>query len=134
MAGTELEKINDFLSTEGEVIRSVCDDEAASIALAQELCPGKPYCSVRQWVLVDLDISDDKKVLVKGQGFQPILLYAHSVVTDSARRFAPGDWVRSTLLVDLKSNFLFETKNSVYILLGAGSRKTVEPAVVTSIF
>ena len=134
MAGTKLEKFNDFLLTEGEVIDSTCDDEAASIALAQELCPGKPYCSVRQWVLVDLDISDDKKALLKNQGLQPILLYAHSVVTDSARRFAPGDWVRSTLLVNLKSDFLFETKNSVYILLGAGRRKTAEPTVVTSIF
>lgn len=134
MAGTNSEKISDFLSGEGEAIHSTCDDEAAGIALAQELCPGKPYCSVRQWILVDLDIPDDKKALVADQGFQPILLYAHTVVTDSARRFSPSDWVRSTLLVDLKSNYLFETKNSVYILLGAGSRKTVEPAVVASIF
>lgn len=134
MADTRIEKISGFLSNKGEAIYSACDDEAAGIALAQELCPGKPYCSVRQWVLVDLDISDDKKASVAAQGFQPILLYAHTVVTDSARRFSPDDWVRSTLLIDLKSNCLFETKNSVYILLGAGSRKTAEPAVVTSIF
>lgn len=134
MAQVSIEKISDFLSGRGEVIHSACDDEAAGIALAQELCPGKPYCSVRQWILVDLDISDDKKALVAEQGFQPILLYAHTVVTDSARRFSPGDWVRSTLLVDLKNNYLFETQNSVYILLGAGSRKAAEPAVVTSIF
>jgi hypothetical protein len=134
MAQVSIEKISDFLSGSGEVIHSACDDEAAGIALAQELCPGKPYCSVRQWILVDLDISDDKKALVAEQGFQPILLYAHTVVTDSARRFSPGDWVRSTLLVDLKNNYLFETQNSVYILLGAGSRKAAEPAVVTSIF
>lgn len=133
MANINIETISDFLSKEGEAINSACDDEAAGIAMAQELSPGKPYCSVRQWVLVDLDISEDKKALVTEQGFQPILLYAHTVVTDSARRFAPGDWVRSTLLVDLKSNCLFETKNSVYILLGAGSRKTADPAVVTSI-
>ncbi|MBU0811888.1 hypothetical protein SAMN05216370_3130 [Pseudomonas peli] len=134
MADANIEKISDFLSSEGEAIPSACDDEVAGIALAQKLYPGKPYCSVRQWVLVDLDISDDKKALVAEQGFRPILLYAHAVVNDSACRFSPGDWVRSTLLVDLKSNCLFETRNSVYILLGAGSRKTVEPAVVTGIF
>lgn len=134
MGNISIEEISDFLTRAGEPIASVCDDEIAGIALAQELCPRKPYCSVRQWILVDLDITDDKKALVSEQGFQPILLYAHTVVTDSARRFSPGDWVRSTLLVDLKSNFLFETKNSVYILLGGGNRKTAEPAVVTSIF
>jgi len=134
MADANIEKISDFLSSEGEAIPSACDDEVAGIALAQKLYPGKPYCSVRQWVLVDLDISDDKKALVAEQGFRPILLYAHAVVNDSACRFSPGDWVRSTLLVDLKSNCLFETRNSVYILLGAGSRKTAEPAVVTGIF
>lgn len=134
MADTSIEKISDFLSDDGEAIHSACDDEAAGIVMAQELCLGKPYCSVRQWVLVDLDISDGKKALVTEQGFQPILLYAHNVVTDSAGRFAPGDWVRSTLLVDLKSNCLFETKNSVYILLGAGSRKVADPTVVTSMF
>lgn len=134
MADTRIEKISGFLSSEGEVIHSACDDEVAGIALAHELCPGKPYCSVRQWILVDLDISDDKKALVTGQGFQPILLYAHTVVTDSAHRFSPGDWVRSTLLVELKNNYLFETNNSVYILLGAGSRKSAAPDVVTSIF
>ncbi len=134
MADANIEKISDFLSSEGEAIPSACDDEVAGIALAQKLYPDKPYCSVRQWILVDLDISDDKKALVAEQGFRPILLYAHAVVNDSACRFSPGDWVRSTLLVDLKSNCLFETRNSVYILLGAGSRKTVEPAVVTGIF
>lgn len=134
MGNISIEDVSDFLTRAGEPIASTCDDEDAGIALAQELCPGKQYCSVRQWILVDLDITDDKKALVSEQGFQPILLYAHTVVTDSARRFSPGDWVRSTLLVDLKSNFLFETKNSVYILLGGGDRKTAEPAVVTSIF
>ena len=134
MANISIEQVSDFLSRNGEAIQSVCDDEAAGIALAQELCPGKPYCSVRQWILFDLDISDAKKMLVTEQGVQPILLYAHTVVTDSARRFAPGDWVRSTLLVELKNHYLFETNNSVYILLGAGSRKSATPAVVTSIF
>jgi len=134
MANIIIERISEFLSSEGEVIHSACDDEAVGVGLAQELCPGKPYCSVRQWILVDLDISDGKNALVTDQGFQPVLLYAHTVVTDSAQRFAPGDWVRSTLLVNLKNNCLFETKNSVYILLGAGSRKTADPDLVFSIF
>lgn len=134
MANISIEQVSEFLSLDGEVIPSVCDDEAAGIALAQELCPGKPYCSVRRWVLIDLDISDAKKAQVIEQGVQPILLYAHTVVTDSARRFAPGDWVRSTLLVELKNGCLFETNNSVYILLGGGSRKAATPDVITSIF
>lgn len=134
MKSINIEDISDFLTRAGEPIPSACEDEAVGVALAYEMCPGKKYCSVRQWILVDLDISDDKKTLIIEQGFHPVLLYAHSVVTDSARRFSPGDWVRSTLLVELKNNYLFETNNSVYILLGTGSRKTAAPDVVTSIF
>lgn len=134
MENISIEEINDFLTRAGEPVASACEDEAGGVALAHELCPGKQYCSVREWILVDLDIPDDKKALVREQGFQPVLLYAHTVVTDSARRFSPGDWVRSTLLVELKNNYLFETNNSVYILLGTGNRKTATPDVVTSIF
>lgn len=134
MKKISIEDVSDFLTRAGDPVASVCEDEVAGVALAQEQCPGKQYCSVRQWILVDLDISDDEKVLIAEQGFQPILLYAHTVVTDSARRFSPGDWVRSTLLVELKNSSLFETNNSVYILLGPGSRKSAAPDVVTSIF
>lgn len=134
MKNISIEDVSDFLTRAGEPIASVCEDEVVGVALAQELCPGKQYCSVRQWAFVDLDISDVEKVLVSEQGFHPVLLYAHTVVTDSARRFSPGDWVRSTLLVELKNSVLFETNNSVYILLGPGSRKSAAPDVVTSIF
>lgn len=134
MKNISIEDVSDFLTRAGEPIASACDDETIGVAMAQQLCPEKQYCSVRQWILVDLDISDEDKARVTGQGLKPVLLYAHTVVTDSADRFSPGDWVRSTLLVELKNNYLFETNNSVYILLGAGSRKTAAPDVVTSIF
>gem|GEM_PF-6303325 len=67
MANLSIETISDFLSQDGEAIQSACDDEVAGVSLAQKLCPGKPYCSVRQWVLVDLDISDAQKALVLDQ-------------------------------------------------------------------
>lgn len=73
MAKISIEQINDFLASEGNAMHSACDDEAAGIALAREFCPGKPYCSVRQWILVDLDISDDKKALITEQGESPRL-------------------------------------------------------------
>lgn len=58
MIKTDIEKVSDFLSSEGEKIDSHCDDEVSGVALAQELFPGKPYCSVRQWIIAEFDISD----------------------------------------------------------------------------
>lgn len=129
-----LERIGEFLNRDGTPILGCCDVEADGVALANQSFPGKPYCTVRQWVLIDLEASDEMKATIAKKGFHPILLYAHEVVFDSRGRFLPGDWVRSTLLLDLQENCLFETENTVYILLGDGSRKQASPSVVTSIF
>lgn len=129
-----LERIGEFLNRDGAPIPGCCDVEADGVELAKQSFPGKPYCTVRQWVLIDLDTSEEMKVTIAEKGFHPVLLYAHEVVFDSRGRFLPGDWVRSTLLVELRESCLFETENTVYILLGDGARKQADPSIVTSIF
>ena len=44
---------------------------------------------------------------------------------DEAGRFLPGEWVRTSPLVSFTENCIFETKNTVYLLVGKGSRKTI---------
>ncbi|MNE93580.1 hypothetical protein D3C80_1914470 [compost metagenome] len=54
---------------------------------------------------------------------QPALIYAHQVVFDSERRWDVGDFVRTSLLHQFSEGFHFRTLNSVYLLLGPGTRK-----------
>ena len=129
-----LTSVASFLEQDGTPVKGCCMEEAEGIALARQHAPDKPFCTVRQWMLVDVTASDAEKASLAAQGYLPIILYAHEVVTDSRRRFRPGDWVRSTFLIELSQGCLFETGNTIYVLLGDGCRKQVDPKVLTSIF
>ena len=99
----------------------------------QRRFPNKKYCLVRQWMLVDLTVTDSAQWAAQHVGKSPRILFAHEVVFDSAGRFAPGYWVRSTLQVSYAEDGFFETGNSVYVLLGDGCRKTETLDLVFSI-
>ncbi|MDT4869884.1 hypothetical protein FQZ97_1049380 [compost metagenome] len=61
---------------------------------------------------------------------QPAVILADKVVLDSRGRFATGHWERSTLLVEHRDGCLFETRNTRYVLMGTGRRKTTTPAAL----
>lgn len=111
-----------------------CPSEEEGLALAEKLAPDRDYCTVRDWTIADLDLAEPEKNLFAEQGILPSLLYAERVLTDSACRFAPGDWVRSTPLQRFSEGCLFQTRNTIYILVGPGCRKTVDPTVVMGFF
>lgn len=82
------------------------------------------YCIVREWVWADLAVSDDlRQELLEKHQLQPTIVHANSVVFDSEARFEPGNWVRTTMLHSFRDGFLFQTKNTTYLLLGMGYRK-----------
>jgi hypothetical protein len=53
----------------------------------------------------------------------PVTLFAHEVVLDSRGRFQQGMWVRSNFGRSFTEGYMFETKNTVYLLWGLGQRK-----------
>ncbi|WP_404942698.1 MULTISPECIES: DUF6957 family protein [Pseudomonas] len=46
-----------------------------------------------------LVVDTDERTAITDRGLIPALVYALTVIQDSKGRFAPGDWVRSTLEV-----------------------------------
>lgn len=108
------------------------DDDALDWISNQILL--KPYCLVRDWMWFDLTMPDAVLQELQQSGRKPAMLYAKQVIFDSKRRFDPGCWVRSTPLVSFSDKCLFETANTVYVLLGTGSRKTTELSTIVRIF
>tara|TARA_R100000789_G_scaffold99847_2_gene107681 strand:+ start:1286 stop:1684 length:399 start_codon:yes stop_codon:yes gene_type:complete len=107
------------------------DEEA--IELIHERFSGLPYCLVRHWIWIDLDVPDAiREELIRTQR-QPVMLYAHEVVYDSLGRFNRGDWARSTPLLTFAEECLFQTRNTVYMLLGPGERKHADLSTVALI-
>ena len=101
---------------------------------AQRRFPNKPHCLVRQWMLVDLLVADPEQWAAQHPGKAPRLVLAHDIVFDSAGRFPPGYWVRSTFQVSYAEEGFFETGNTVYVLLGEGCSKTEALEVVFSLY
>lgn len=78
--------------------------------------PDKNYCAVQNWIWVDFDFAaDDRYPSLSGT-----YVWAGHVVIDEAGRFETGNWVRTSPLVKLHDNSIFETKNTIYILIGPG--------------
>ena len=93
-----------------------------------------PLCIVEEWTILDAIVTDAERTKVAAAGCQPMFMIAHKVVDDEQRRFEPGHWVRSSMGTALNDGFLFETRNTVYVLLGPGNRKSATIKEIFSLF
>lgn len=93
------------------------------ISLAATAFPSKAFCVVRQWILIDLTVTPAEAEKLKNLRLLSATLYAHQVVLDSKGRFQPAMWVRSNFGVSFSKGCMFETNNTVYLLLGSGLKK-----------
>jgi hypothetical protein len=107
-------------------------DEA--VALARKRYKWMPLCAVEDWTILDAIVTDSERAKVAAAGCQPIFMFAHKVVHDEQRRFEPGHWVRSSMGTAFKEGYLFETRNTVYLLLGPGRRKSSSIEAIFSLF
>ncbi len=107
------------------------DDEA--LVYAKQYYPQGNYCLVRDWRWLDLEVTEDQRLLLLTTQRQPALIYAHTVIYDSERRWDVGDFVRTSLL-HKHEGFHFRTLNSIYLLLGQGRRLKASAETVASIF
>jgi len=95
--------------------------------------PHKPFCIVRDWRVIEIDVEKQYRESLLNDGFAPNVLYAKEVLVHSSGKRRKGDWVRSTFQRSLTQGYLFETRNTVYVLLGRGVRKKGSARAVMSI-
>lgn len=118
-----LEEISQLLYGPGEHMPGWQGTQDELIALAAKAFPGKAFCVVRQWILIDLTVTADEKEMLTNLGLLSMTLFAHEVVLDSKGRFQPNMWVRSNFGKSFTESYMFETKSTVYLLWGSGLRK-----------
>ncbi|OXR28266.1 hypothetical protein PSUM_27530 [Pseudomonas umsongensis] len=118
-----LEEISQLLYGAGEEVAGWQGTQDELIALAAKTFPGKAFCVVKQWILIDLTVNPDEKEKLSGLGLLPATLFAHEIALDSKGRFQPSMWVRSNFGVSFTEGCMFETNNTVYLLLGSGLKK-----------
>ncbi|MGF6457910.1 DUF6957 family protein [Pseudomonas frederiksbergensis] len=127
-----LEEISRLLYGAGEEMPGWQGTQEDLISLAAKAFPGKAFCVVQQWILINLTVNSDEKEKLSGLGLLPATLFAHEIVLDSKGRFQPSMWVRSNFGVSFTEGCMFETNSTVYLLLGAGQRKEASIAAAFS--
>lgn len=108
----------------GEVASGCNMDESEVTQFVQLHFPNRSYCLVSDWVLIEIEIPQVELSRLAKQGLTPTLLCAFSVIHDSRGRFPRGHSVRTSLGVSFSHACLFETKNTVYVLMGPGRKVT----------
>lgn len=127
-----LRDVAELLNGEGESLAGFAGDVAEAEAMVILRPSWKPYCIVRDWMLIEIAVTEEFRESLAGDGLQPYVLYASNVLSHSCNKRLTGDWVRSTFQRSFDGS-VFETRNTVYILLGEGLRKKARIETVMSI-
>lgn len=130
----EMSSITKLLNASGDIMRGSDMSDEEAMAYVRERWQQEAYCLVRDWIWVDLDLTDAERRGLDETHRQPALIYAHSVIFDTSRRWDVGDFVRTSPLYVFEQGFLFKTFNTSYVLLGDGQRKRAALEVVGRIF
>jgi hypothetical protein len=86
---------------------------------------------IQNWQWLDIDLSDYSAEEISDD-FNPNMIYAPRITRYTDSDLRPRYFVRSSPLVELHDDYIFETKNSYYIMGGPGTRKTVTPKIILS--
>lgn len=119
----------------GEVVPlpATVDSKDAALKLLAERFPNRSYCLVEEWRVFKAVVTDEELVKLHAAGHLPLFLYAHKVIEDSHGRFQFGDWVRSSMCRSFEMG-AFETRNTVYVLIGPGHEQSASLKTIFSFF
>lgn len=115
--------ILDFLSGEAPVLQGTNLSREEIREELRRRNPKKQFCLVRNWILVEFDIAEEDRQQIESQGLKAQFIYAHEIIEDSSNRWPPGSWVRTSLQLKYQADGFFETRSTIYVLIGDGRHK-----------
>lgn len=129
----QLNQISSLLYEKGEAFDIGCAYEKNPEIFEhwQRKASEKRVRAVKDWCWWDLRVPEGVEL---PSGINPALIYSQYIISSSDGMYKEGSWVRSTALIELHDGYVFETRNTFYILVGPGTRKTIEPEQALSIF
>ncbi|WP_323816470.1 DUF6957 family protein [Cellvibrio sp. NN19] len=130
-----IEDLARFFSDVGAPSDLGCDESEVQkwISFCEDKYPSKGVCTVKKWAVVECQCSEVEKGQLTSQGFLPFVLHTNYVEWDSRGRWRTGSFASSFFLVVIEENCLFITKNTCYILVGAGHYKSISTPMLLSI-
>ncbi|MEW7374976.1 DUF6957 family protein [Pseudomonas putida] len=126
----ELALVENLLLQAGEPIVGGTASEAALIDSAMSRSERKHVCVVKEWVLLNVMVSDQDEELLRTQGLQPTVLFAREILFDSRCLGSRSGALRSSFQHSHDAES-FDTLDVTYLLAGPGHRKHVSlPALL----
>ncbi|AJQ46200.1 hypothetical protein N805_02730 [Pseudomonas putida S13.1.2] len=98
-------------------------DDELLLAAAREEFNGQQYRVVREWLILDVMVSEDFERLVSARGLQPAILFSQRVIFDSTG-IKQGGVLLSGFMRHFEDCF-FKAEEMVYVLGGRGARKHI---------
>lgn len=86
----ELSAVTDLLYGRGTPMSGLSLTDEEAMAMVRQRFPFNEFCLVRDWLWLDLAVTPAEREQLSNTGRQPVLVYAHTVVYDSARRWDAG--------------------------------------------
>jgi len=123
----ELLPIVEMVALEGDPVPGAGPQDADDIE-AKVNVSGKPWCVVSGWVLIDIESAVGAEPLPKPM--LPIVMYAHCVHSHTSGSLRVGDTVLSGYATSAYRGGIFETADTLYLLLGNGFRKSADAKTV----
>ncbi|SEJ95439.1 hypothetical protein [Pseudomonas sp. NFR16] len=82
----------------------------------------KPFCIVAEWRIIEVDVDEAFRQFLAQDGLSPQIVYASNVLFHSLNKRQRGDWVRTTFMKSFTHGLLFESVNTLYVLMGHGTQ------------
>lgn len=126
-----LEYIYSIWKSPGDICNFGCKPEEFEMfwGKAKEAAANnKDVIAVTHWMWFDILLIDNDLVADRKEN---AIIKADNIIRLNTCRFEVGDWVRTSLLVKFYDNCLFETENTIYILVGQGTRKLVNSSILS---
>ena len=98
-----LEEVSQLLCGAGEEVVGWAGSQEDLISLAAKTFPGKAFCVVKQWILIDLTVTPVEREKLTSLGLIPATLFAHEIVLDSKGRFQPCGYAVTSENLSLKA-------------------------------
>jgi hypothetical protein len=130
----ELHEMTDLLYGDGKPMPGSGVSQEEAVRIVRERYPYAEYCLVSKWRWLDLDVTPEQRNELARTNRQPVVIYAHTVIYDSRRRWDVGDFVRTSYLHKFEDGYIFQTLNSIYILIGDGIRTRTSLETLGRIF
>ncbi|MFJ5187550.1 DUF6957 family protein [Pseudomonas fulva] len=125
------ELLEDVLYGPAQVLMGSALTDDVLLAAAREEFEGREYCVVREWMILDVMVSDQDEKLIHARDLQPTTLFAQRVLFDS-RGVRQGGVLLTGFLRHFEDCF-FEAEEMVYVLGGRGARKHVSMPALTEL-